>query len=125
MLVDGDIRDAVSLSDWVLQPNTEYYRFDGMTLIGETNSDSIFDIHFSDLVNSIDEDFTGIAYAWTGISDTSDFSSDTNTCDGWSSAEQGLFSRIGYWHLTDSSVFSASTTSTCSFHWHFYCVEQP
>ena len=46
MIVDGTNRDAVSLTDWVLNPNTKYYRPYNDILIGETIDTAIFPVSF-------------------------------------------------------------------------------
>src|SRR6266850_920812 len=42
MMVDGSIRDAVSASDWVLQPDTTYFRVIGSVEVGTTDSSAAF-----------------------------------------------------------------------------------
>ena len=78
MLVDGTNRVACTTAlcsggtsehiDWVLQPNAEYYRSDGTTLILKTNANGIFDFG-ANLTNSFDTSastyFTGLMGDWT------------------------------------------------------------
>jgi len=123
LLVDGVTRDAVTLSDWVLQPNSKYYRYDGITLIGETNSASIFNVISSSLDNSIDVPPGYYDHIWTGIGDVTDFSADDNTCNNWSSHDVST-SKYGDYGFPGQYAFSFGDADCGSF-LPIYCVEQP
>jgi hypothetical protein len=126
LLVDGVTRDAVTLSDWVLQPNTKYYQSDGITLIGETNSASIFNVISSSLENPIDVPPGFASEIWTGIADATDFSADDQNCNNWSSHDIGSTGRIGWYDQTGSTAFSVTAViASCSIFMPIYCVEQP
>lgn len=126
LLVDGVYRDAVALIDWVLQPNTTYYRSSGIE-IDTTSDDSIFLAFWRDMKNSIGEDDpSAFQNAWTGIATASDFSTDPGfNCSGWSSSgmDEGGF---GTWIAKDRAAFDwYGSRSVCWIDNRIYCVEQP
>lgn len=102
--------------DWVLLPNTTYYRADGLTEIGTTNSAGIFpfplDAAFS--ASSTAEIWTGLQSTWeTGFS-----------CGGWvmNSSAVGLswFSD----QVAEGSIV-ADTFADCGVARRLLCVQQP
>jgi len=131
LLVDGLYRDAPTLKDWVLQPDTTYYRNDGVVPIGATNTDAIFALtsqsgQGSDLVNAVDDCAScGLtdSRVWTGAADAGDFFSFFfSNCGGWSTkvASKGA---LGLSTSSDSAAFS-TTADDCSSKHAFYCVQQ-
>ena len=133
LLVDGIIRDAISLTNWVLVPNTTYFRPYDDVEIGTTTSTAIFPVLFTQLTNSIAEQrpsssngfiLTNITY--TGISDTSDFSTNgLNTCDSWSTATNAATSNWGRIYEKTANAISTNGLIACDFIAPLYCVEQP
>jgi hypothetical protein len=128
LLVDGINRDAVSLQDWVLHPNTTYYRiFDNIT-IGTTSNLAIFDVLSSPLTNSIEPAFDEVSldYVWTGIGDVSNFSAG-DTCNQWTDHSGSTNGVIGIFHEVNRAVFHPANLvgSTCDGEQYIYCVEQP
>ena len=126
LLVDGLNRDAVTLTDWVLQPNTIYYRPSGVE-IDTTGDDAIFLAFWRDMKNSIGKDNDdAFQNAWTGIANAADFSTNaTFNCSGWSSSgmDSGGF---GTWIAKDRAAFDwYGGSSACRLSHHIYCVEQP
>ena len=54
-------------TNWVLLPNHDYYRVDGITLIGTTNAGGVFPFSIQSLTNSI----SGVdQWYWTGLGGT-------------------------------------------------------
>ncbi len=127
LMVDGINRSASPVIDWVLLPDTIYYRQDGQTVIGQTNSLSIFSglDQYSGLVNSISSEG---AAAWTGIGDYSDFSVDAENCTQWSTSDSSARGQVGLSHLEGGGAFYQGTAETfnlrCSSLRSLYCVEQ-
>lgn len=132
MLVDGTNRVACTTSlcsagtsehiDWVLQPNAEYYRSDGTTLILKTNANGIFDFGANGdnlLSNSIGT--TNSTY-WTGL--MTDWTGDPNNrCLGWVLGEMGpTLGAYGMGDQTDSSSIYGS--DFCDAVRRLVCVEQ-
>jgi L-fucose mutarotase/ribose pyranase (RbsD/FucU family) len=127
LLVDGLNRDAVTPTEWVLQPNTTYYRPSGFE-IDTTNDDAIFTAFWREMKNSIGED-TGDAFqnAWTGIFDAGDFSThQTSHCLGWSSSDIADIGDFGSYITKNGAAFSwPGDSSVCRNLLKLYCVEQP
>ncbi|HAM51048.1 MAG TPA: hypothetical protein DCP92_10305 [Nitrospiraceae bacterium] len=125
LMVDGINRDAVKGIDWVLQPNTTYYRADGITVIGTTTVTAIFPALYADLSNGVIaqqvSDMDGTTWVWTGIGSGADFSAGSD-CAGWSSA-----SGVGDFGLADSTTQTAfiDMLTNCDARLSLYCVEQP
>ena len=126
LLVDGINRDAVTLTDWVLQPNTTYYRPNGVK-IDTTDDNAIFLAFWRDMKNSIGKDDGDASQnAWTGIVDASDFSTNASShCSGWSSSGTGI-GGFGTRIAKDRAAFDwYGGGSACWIAQHIYCVEQP
>jgi hypothetical protein len=127
LLVDDSNRIAIPQTDWVLQPNTTYYRPDEpfdiksddmFTPIGKTTSDAIFNVAYQQLDNPI-----GMGESvHTGIDSLDDFSSNGYNCNNWSfnsgSVSDGLTSELG------GGAFSFGG-ATCADLSSIYCVKQP
>ncbi len=127
LLVDGVFREAVSETDWVLEPDTTYYRSYNNVEIGTTNSNSIFTSHWEDLTNSVAERCQACSEppsAWTGL-DSSDFSTNVDTCDGWS-RDTGAAGAVGYPNRVDGNAFGSRPGGYhgCGNKNRLYCVEQ-
>jgi len=108
--------------DWVLFPNVTYYRSNGTTVIGTTNSLSIFTGAFT---NSI---VAAGSSVWTGLADLSfptisNFLTGANTCVNWTSsngAQQGVRASS---NDTNSNALT-SGSSFCNNALQIYCVAQ-
>ncbi len=121
MLVDGVVRDAKARLDWVLRPNTTYYRPPGVVEIGTTTSAAIFGAAYRPLTHSIDPSVTDV---WTGIGDASDFAVG-ESCLGWSDSTNLHFADRGLADEMDGDAFSATGGVGCGyFQFPIYCVEQ-
>lgn len=129
MLVDGTNRVACTTSlcsggtsehiDWVLQPNAEYYRSDGTTLILKTNANGVFDFG-ANLTNSFD---TSASTYYTGL--LGDWNFDWNDiCLGWTTDDIGP-GGIGAYGLGDQKNYSSIFgTDFCNAVRRLVCVEQ-
>ena len=91
-----------------LKASTSYYRTDGTTLIGTTDSSSLLP---STLTNSVTT--TSVNW-WSGYS--------TN-CSTWSSSSGSLTGTIGVSNNTTSTYFS-SGSGICSSSYYLPCAEQ-
>jgi hypothetical protein len=133
LLIDGINRDAKSLTDWVLLPNTTYYRaFDNIE-IGATISTAIFPVLFQDLTNSVDVRRaplpTGVEHpdnVWSGITDLTDYTNDgSRDCNGWTTSNNVFQGIYGYSYEKTSVAISTQTASVyCGAKLRLYCVEQ-
>ena len=132
LLVDGLYRDAITRTDWVLSPDTTYYRSDGVIPIGTTSDSALFasafiDAQGLDLVNSVDDcESCGVADSrvWTGVADTADlFTYFFSNCGGWSTSvgNKGAFGLF----VSASSAAFGPTADDCASKHALYCVQQP
>ncbi len=81
--------------DWVLQPNTAYYREDGSTLIGTTTANGVFSYPITNSVSTVGASYwTGMRQDWTNVAN--------DDCNDWTGGGTG---RGGYSTLTDSRAF--------------------
>ncbi|MBP9165217.1 MAG: DUF1554 domain-containing protein, partial [Leptospiraceae bacterium] len=108
--------------DWVLKPNTDYYRLDGTTdtKVFTTNSSGI--VNFgggSSLLVAIDS--SGSTNWWTGLANDWTFYS-ACTGNNWSFAT-GLASKGVGASVTNTSIDTGGL-STCSFNFKLLCVRQ-
>lgn len=130
LLVDGINRDAVSLTDWVFEPLTDYFRVYDNVKIGTTSSASILTAFWSDMENSISDcdqvcGANGDFDVWTGIENSGDFSALNNTCDSWSASSNAYNGRFGNLSSVDGFAFShPNGVASCAISMRIYCVEQ-
>ncbi len=102
--------------DWVLQPNTDYYRNSDNVLIGTTNAAGIFAFP---LTNSLSGAFD---FYWTGMA--SDWTSTANNCSNWTNSTSGVTGNIGRGNATSTLSINLNT-ATCDFtNTYLLCVEQ-
>ena len=135
LLVDGITRDAISLTDWVLQTNTNYYRPYNNVLIGRTSNIAVFTALFADLDNSICSVATcGTTLVYTGIVDAGSFSTIDAHCESWSNINPTdpadpfaptVIGKYGRPTAVDDLAFSNPSTAGCNADFALYCVEQP
>jgi len=128
LLVDGVNGDAVALIDWVLKPNTTYYRTFDDIVIGTTTASAILPAAYSDLTNSINDDlgFNGqysFYEVWTGLDNASDFASSSLNCSKWSTS-QNTSGSCGSSDQKDWRAFVEAFCS-CISKLKLMCVEQP
>lgn len=130
LLVDGMTRDALVPLDWVLKPNTNYYQAENNVLIAKTTDDAIFP---QNLDNYIHESFgTGgdpdhpppTSAVWTGFADGYSFTTNTDTCSGWTYEGQGEAAPYGESYGTDGSELWNNGAQVCLGVARLYCVEQ-
>ncbi|TGL22290.1 DUF1554 domain-containing protein [Leptospira yanagawae] len=99
--------------DWVLKPNTSYYRPNRTDLIATTNNVSLFTFNLSLAVSGTS------STAWTGINPN--WTNNGNDCTGWT-----VTGTSGYGGDTGSNTTSALGFNTfgCTSSLMLYCVEQ-
>lgn len=131
LIVDGVIRDAKTRTNWVLQPNTTYYRTYDDVEIGTTTSAAIFGAAYKPLTNPVDRapsgggDMGSWKWAWTGIGSATDFTAGGDSCAAWSDMTYSHDGWTGVTHVTDGNAF-ANMRWGCANAWnHLYCVQQP
>lgn len=126
LIVDGNLRDAVTLTNWVLLPNTTYYRAYDDIVVDTTSSSSIFTAYWRDMVNSVDDCSGPDCFVWTGIEDAATFATYNHNCSGWSGV--GDYGMWGYSSSATSEAFSGGVNGSCNgtgIKAKIYCVEQP
>ena len=82
VLVDETRRSASPAIDWVLKPNTAYFRADGVTPAVTTDATGVYPRNTYVPVLRID--FWDKMYTWTGLN--SDNTTYRETCAGWTTA---------------------------------------
>ncbi|TGN19237.1 chitobiase/beta-hexosaminidase C-terminal domain-containing protein [Leptospira idonii] len=110
-------------TDWVLLKGWDYYRTDGTTLIGTTQSGAGLGWTSGTFVNSIGISganvFTGIDMDGSGNMNESGFS-----CSGWTTNDGASYARSGTAGSNSSTAF-ANGANTCATSSKLYCAEQP
>jgi hypothetical protein len=132
LIVDGINRDAVSNIDWVLVPNTMYYRSYGNIEIGQTVSTAIFPVLYANLSNSIADQLPGssdpyvwVNNAWTGIGNPSNYAVGAD-CAGWTIGDNSSSAVYGTSYQTGVlSITAGGSSAGCLQELSLYCVEQP
>lgn len=122
MIVDGTNRKASATANagdgqinWVLLPNTIYFRSNGTTQIMTTNANSIF--IFGALTNSFE--VAAVPY-WTGLN--TDWTTSANTCSNWASmAGNGQVGQAT--PTTNASISGAASPCNMSVP-YLLCVQQ-
>lgn len=109
-------------TNWVLKPNKEYRRQNGTTVIGITNSSSVFSVFSASLTNSFVGAFTNI---YSGITVTSDtvWTPNANNCSNWTSAA-AVAAQGANGNFTTVLSIDSGTSQTCNTGVAVYCVEQ-
>lgn len=133
LLVDGVLRDSISLTDWVLKPDTAYYQPANDVQIGVTTSSAVFATASNPLDHEIHDSFgtsndpnnpAPTSGVWTGLADASVFSASQNNCQGWTTSLNPDYSTIGVVYVTDASAFYTNGGHSCTLAFRLYCVEQ-
>ncbi len=101
--------------DWVLQPDTKYYRTDGTTFIGQTGPAKIFIFPLSNQIE------TSLHQVWTGMDGAGNPHSDN--CNGWTD-DGGFMGARGNSNSLNTEVYNNSS-DPCNMPLKLYCVEQP
>jgi hypothetical protein len=125
LLVDGVARVACltanctstigNNTNWVLQPNSKYYRPDEQ-LVFETNGAGIF--VFGTLTNAFST--VGTDQWWTGL-DTN-WTTSGDDCSNWVSNAGGVFALFGLGENTNDSAISDFASTACSNSKKLLCV---
>jgi hypothetical protein len=103
--------------DWVMRPNTPYYRPSG-ELIAVTNSAGIF---IFNTPNAVSTTAVGV---WTGLDATWKPDSGGLYCDDWLSNSNWSDSSIGFADSNSVTMIAYSTNIPCNIAYPLYCVEQ-
>lgn len=126
LIVDGVNRDAVTLTDWVLRPNTAYYQTHGDVLIDTTTSSAVFAAFFRSMPNKVLPAGSSPG-VWTGIGDGATFASN-GSCARWgqSGPVPGQTGSFGSPDSTGGFAFySGGGSAECaSVQLGLYCVQQ-
>jgi hypothetical protein len=123
MLVDGVSRKASTTAnagdgqiDWILLPNTSYFRTDGTTQIMTTNANSIF--VFGSLTNSF---LTTMTSYWTGLN--ADWTTFGSHCTNWTMT--GGNSRAGDGTPTNGNSITGMSNINCNVTTpYLLCIQQ-
>ena len=115
--------------NWVMKPNTDYYRCDGTTLIGTTNAGGVFPLAFGqsldNSISGVDEGyFTGLdGYGGPGA-----WTASFANCSNWTSGLGGIATEglgTGTTGITsDDNGAIAAWAQPCDWTLHLVCVEQ-
>ncbi|MAZ48632.1 MAG: hypothetical protein CME65_08710 [Halobacteriovoraceae bacterium] len=105
--------------DWVLYPNSTYYRTDGTTEITTTNEHAVFNFPLTNnIATSFGDAWTGFQSDWTGIAGNGD------SCDGFSTSTgtPSPYAPVGDIYASNmGAIFDQY--AHCSLSKSFYCVE--
>jgi hypothetical protein len=123
LLVDGVIRDGKTRTNWVLTPNTTYFRPHGDVVIGSTTASAIFGAFYAPLTNSVDAAAI-TRFVWTGLGSASDFAAGSN-CGRWSDGTIGGTGGIGIASQVNGDAFHSFDGACSLTDMHVYCVQQP
>jgi hypothetical protein len=129
LLVDGVARDALTPIDWVLKPETDYFRPDNDVRIATTTPAAILPPY---LEHSIHDNFgvsdpsipTSTSLVWTGFSDNMSFAAGAQTCRGWTFRQNLDDAPQGVCYGTTGDQWWTNGGSACSLEARIYCVEQ-
>jgi len=115
-------------TNWVMSPNTDYYRADGTTLIGTTNSGGVFPLEnsgqtLSNSISGVDE------WYWTGLNGWGNEWLTTLNCSNWTSSAHGDNGTEGHGTGTTGDTNGndgaiAGWAQFCDDLLHLVCVEQ-
>lgn len=99
--------------DWVLHPNTHYYLTNNVTLIANTNSTSLLQIPFNNIVD-------GVAPG-TWLGSNSGWVLGGNSCLNWTDITAGITGYMFRTQFTNSTLFGGNYS--CSNPVNLFCVE--
>jgi hypothetical protein len=122
LMTSGGTTIRNQTTNWVLKPNKEYRRPNGITIIGVTNASSVFSIFTGSLTNSFLGGFANIYSGITVASDTSWVPNATN-CSNWTSAAAAGVQSANP-NTTNSAAIDFGIGQTCNNTVGVYCVEQ-
>ena len=114
-------------TNWVMKPNTNYYRADGTTLVGTTNIGGVFPLNvgqnLSNSISSVDE------WSWTGFNGWDNVWSTGLNCSDWTSSAHTTDGREGHGTGTTGNGNGnegaiAGWLQFCDLALHLICVQQ-
>lgn len=110
-------------TDWVLKPNTTYYRGDNTTLIFTTNESAIFSTWPSES-SIVAEGNSPTERVWTGMGNNTWM--ENETCNNWSSADDSgtIRGRAAYPTSNEISMMYSGPLQNCDTSYILYCVSQ-
>jgi hypothetical protein len=116
LLVDGVTRSAAPSVDWVLRPNTTYFRADGALNVFHTNGSALANPSANNAVEP-----SATFYVWTGLG--FDFATQQSTCGKWTSAASTDYAGVAY---SNSAMwtFASSVGVACNTPNAIWCVSQ-
>ncbi len=114
---NSNCTSATENIDWVMRPNTPYYRPSG-ELIATTNSAGIFVFNTPNAIAT-----TGIG-VWTGLDATWKPASGGLYCDDWQNGDMSSDSSIGYADSNSVTMIAYASNVGCDWAYSLYCVEQ-
>lgn len=100
--------------DWVMYPNTPYFRPTG-EWIGTTTAAGIFAFNTNTSISTIG------AGAWTGLNGV--WQTHADNCSGWTNGTAGSNGRVGSANANDATMLESAAPS-CGDSYYLYCVEQ-
>ena len=104
--------------DWVFKASSSYFRSDGTTLVGKTNTSGIF---ASGTNTTFNNSFSNSSFLyWTGIN--LDYTNNSNNCVNWTSNSGANNGIIGYSLSNDTAL--SSNSFACNTSNYLLCVEQ-
>lgn len=99
--------------DWVLHPNAHYYLTDNVTLIANTNSTSLLQIPFNNVIDGVSPG------TWLGSN--SGWVLGSNSCLNWTDITAGITGYTFRTQFTNSTLFGGNYS--CSNPVNLFCVE--
>lgn len=110
-------------TDWVLKPDTTYYRGDNTTIIFTTNESAIFSTWPAES-SIVAEGSNPTDRVWTGMGNNTWM--ENETCNNWSSADDSgtIRGRAAYPTSNEISMMYSGPLQTCDTSYILYCVSQ-
>lgn len=107
--------------DWILKPNTAYFRPDIVTLIMNTDANAVFAFSTPLWLTNVINDT--VAYrVWTGLN--TDWTTGTSHCTGWGIGTNAMSGISGTSSLNDGQSLNSTPLLNCDILNNLYCVEQ-
>ncbi len=105
---------------WVLEPNKQYRRENGTTIIGTTNANAIFDFPLTNSFTGVNEDhWTGFTESWASVTN-----SVVGNCQFFQSNNVAGSSIVGNGAAVGAEAVNTASMAACSEQKKVLCVEQ-